>query len=67
MFFGRQPESADASTRKSGQVDFRHLYTAGYMVRVGLLRTFTIYSRYEKFQKELVGPAQALCRSIISL
>jgi len=43
---------------KNGRVDFRHLYTAGYMVRVGHAQDVYDYSRYEKFQKELVGPAQ---------
>lgn len=43
---------------KSGRVDFRHLYTAGYMVRVGHAQDVYDYSLYEKFQKELVGPAQ---------
>jgi Glycosyltransferase family 87 len=43
---------------KSGRVDFRHLYTAGYMVRVGHARDVYDYALYEEFQKELVGPAQ---------
>jgi hypothetical protein len=43
---------------KSGRVDFRHLYTAGYMVRTGHAQDVYNYSLYEKFQKELVGPAQ---------
>jgi hypothetical protein len=43
---------------KSGRVDFRHLYTAGYMVRVGHARDVYDYALYEKFQKELVGPAE---------
>jgi hypothetical protein len=43
---------------KSGRVDFRHLYTAGYMVRAGHARDVYDYALYEKFQKVLVGPAQ---------
>ena len=43
---------------KSGRVDFRHLYTAGYMVRVGHTRDVYDYALSEKFQKELVGPAE---------
>jgi hypothetical protein len=43
---------------KSGRVDFRHLYTAGYMVRVGHAADVYDYTLYEKFQNELVGPAQ---------
>jgi len=43
---------------KTGRVDFRHLYTAGYMVRLGHAQGVYDYSLYEKFQKELVGPAQ---------
>ena len=43
---------------RSGRVDFRHLYTAGYMVRVGHAADVYDYSLYEKFQQELVGPAQ---------
>lgn len=42
---------------KSGRVDFRHLYTAGYMVRVGHAADVYDYALYEKFQDELVGPA----------
>src|SRR6266853_6454601 len=43
---------------KSGRVDFRHLYTAGYMVRAGHATDVYDYALYEKFQNELVGPAQ---------
>src|SRR6266436_5773843 len=43
---------------RSGRVDFRHLYTAGYMVRVGHAADVYDYTLYEKFQNELVGPAQ---------
>jgi len=43
---------------KSGRVDFRHLYTAGYMVRAGHAADVYDYALYEKFQNELVGPAQ---------
>jgi hypothetical protein len=43
---------------KSGRVDFRHLYTAGYMVRAGHAADVHDYALYEKFQNELVGPAQ---------
>jgi len=43
---------------RSGRVDFRHLYTAGYMVRVGHAAEVYDYALYEKFQNELVGPAQ---------
>ncbi len=43
---------------RSGRVDFRHLYTAGYMVRVGHAAEDYDYALYEKFQNELVGPAQ---------
>src|SRR6267154_6653464 len=43
---------------RSGRVDFRHLYTAGYMVRVGHAVDVYDYTLYEKFQNELVGPAQ---------
>jgi hypothetical protein len=43
---------------KSGRVDFRHLYTAGYMVRAGHAADVYDYALYEKFQNELVGPTQ---------
>jgi glycosyl transferase family 87 len=43
---------------KSGRVDFRHLYTAGYMVRTGHAADVYNYELYEKFQNEVVGPAQ---------
>ena len=43
---------------KSGRVDFRHLYTAGYMVRTGHSADVYNYELYEKFQNEVVGPAQ---------
>jgi len=43
---------------KRGRVDFRHLYTAGYMVRVGHAHDVYDYPLSEEFQKELVGPAQ---------
>ena len=42
----------------SGRVDFRHLYTAGYMVRTGHAADVYDYALYEKFQNEVVGPAQ---------
>jgi hypothetical protein len=42
---------------RTGHVDFRHLYTAGYMVRVGDAADVYDYGLYEKFQNELVGPA----------
>jgi hypothetical protein len=42
---------------KSGRVDFRHLYTAGYMVRTGHAADVYNYGLYEKFQNEVVGPA----------
>ena len=40
-----------------GHVDFRHLYTAGYMVRTGHAADVYDYGLYERFQNELVGPA----------
>jgi len=46
------------SLGKSGRVDFRHLYTAGYMVRTGHAADVYNYELYEKFQNEVVGPAQ---------
>jgi hypothetical protein len=45
---------------KSGRVDFRHLYTAGYMVRAGHAADVYDYALCEKFQNELVGPAQGV-------
>lgn len=42
----------------SGRVDFRHLYTAGYMVRVGHAADVYDYALYEKFQNEVVGRAE---------
>jgi glycosyl transferase family 87 len=42
---------------RTGHVDFRHLYTAGYMVRVGQAADVYDYGLYERFQNELVGPA----------
>jgi hypothetical protein len=43
---------------KSGHVDFRHLYTAGYMVRVGHAKELYEYRLYEQYQNDLVGPAE---------
>ena len=43
---------------RTGRVDFRHLYTAGYMVRAGHAADVYNYELYEKFQNEVVGPAQ---------
>jgi hypothetical protein len=43
---------------KSGRVDFRHLYTAGYMVRTGHAADVYSYELFENFQNEVVGPAQ---------
>src|SRR4029077_12878312 len=42
---------------RTGHVDFRHLYTAGYMVRVGDAADVYNYGLYERFQNELVGRA----------
>lgn len=46
------------SLGQSGRVDFRHLYTAGYMVRTGHAAEVYNYELYEKFQNQVVGPAQ---------
>jgi hypothetical protein len=43
---------------KSGHVDFRHLYTAGYMVRLGHAKDIYEYRLYEQYQNHLVGPAE---------
>jgi hypothetical protein len=43
---------------RSGRVDFRHLYTAGYMVRTGHAAEIYDYAKNEKFQNELVGHAE---------
>jgi Glycosyltransferase family 87 len=40
-----------------GQVDFRHLYTAGYMLRTGHGHDLYDYAASEKFQNILVSPA----------
>jgi hypothetical protein len=42
---------------RTGHVDFRHLYTAGYMVRTGHAADVYDYGLYERFQNELVGSA----------
>jgi hypothetical protein len=42
---------------RMGHVDFRHLYTAGYMVRTGHAAEIYDFAENEKFQNELVGPA----------
>jgi hypothetical protein len=41
-----------------GYADFRQLYTAGYMVRSGHGRQLHDYDAAEKFQNEVVGPAE---------
>ncbi len=43
---------------RSGYVDFRHLYTAGYMVRTGHAADVYDYALYAKFQSDVVGPAE---------
>lgn len=48
---------ASFPTAKRGDVDFRHLYTAGYMARTGNGRNLHDYAANEKFQNSLVGPA----------
>lgn len=42
----------------AGHVDFRHLYTAGYMVRTGHGSELYSYARNLEFQNQQVGPAQ---------
>jgi len=41
----------------AGHVDFRHLYTAGYMVRTGDRAELYNYELYKRLQNQLVGPA----------
>lgn len=41
----------------SGHVDFRQLYTAGYMVRAGSAAQLYNYAEVEKFQNRVVSPA----------
>jgi hypothetical protein len=43
---------------RTGHVDFRHLYTAGYMVRTGHAAEIYDFAKNEKFQNELVGAAE---------
>jgi Glycosyltransferase family 87 len=43
---------------RSGHVDFRHLYTAGYMVRTGHAAEIYDFAKSEEFQDQLVGPAE---------
>lgn len=45
-------------TAVAGHVDFRHLYTAGYMVRTGLGSELYSYAKNEETQTKQVGPAQ---------
>jgi Glycosyltransferase family 87 len=40
-----------------GRVDFRHLYTAGYMARTGHGKELHDFDAAEKFQNAVVGPA----------
>src|SRR5438477_12604830 len=44
-------------TARSGHVDFRTFYTAGYMVRTGHGPAIHDYQQTMKFQNELVSPA----------
>ncbi len=41
-----------------GAVDFRHLYTAGYMVRSGHAKELHDYEADRKFQEQIVGPSE---------
>ena len=41
-----------------GAVDFRHLYTAGYMVRSGHAKELHDYEVDRKFQEQIVGPSE---------
>src|SRR5260370_1060947 len=41
-----------------GRADFRHLYTAGYMIRSGHVRELYDYDAEKKFQSALVTPGQ---------
>jgi hypothetical protein len=41
-----------------GAVDFRHLYTAGYMVRTGHANELHDYEADRKFQEQIVGPSE---------
>src|SRR5256885_10205153 len=43
---------------RDGHSDFRHLYTAGYMVRTGHSRDLYDYQAQMKFQDALVSRAQ---------
>lgn len=43
-----------------GSADFRHLYTAGYMVRTGQGHELYNYALEEKLQNEIVGPERTI-------
>src|SRR6266404_2299589 len=44
---------------RSGHVDYRIFYAAGYMVRTGHGAAVHDYQKTKEFQDELVGPANA--------
>jgi hypothetical protein len=46
-----------AQLASDGRADFRHLYTAGYMIRSGHANQIYDYDTVTAFQDSVVGPA----------